>query len=230
MFPSPVNTFTIDPAERAIFVGTSTSDIHQYNLIKSNGGRYEAVGGDPSHPLTVESAQNDFRGHAAPVTAINLSFDGSILVSGDQSGELFIWDIGSRQVLRIIKKQKGRIFHAISDIGPITSVITFLKPTDIVVSETQQFKRLQNERGRNDHDIWITIPKHRILEMTNDPETVKSGLQELRDEGSESKLKSRVIELEDELKRAYGAYGELRGIHENLWKKFVDQNMPKEEV
>lgn len=63
--------------------------------------------GDPSHPLTADSLQTDFLGHAAPITAINLSFDATLLISGDQSGELFIWDVGSRQVLRKTKGQKG---------------------------------------------------------------------------------------------------------------------------
>ncbi len=97
-----------------------------------------------------------------------------------------------------------------------------------MVSEIQQFKRLQNERGRSDHDIWTTIPEQEVQVKMDDAEIAKLGLQSLRDEGSESKLKSRVIELEDELKRAYGAYGELRGIHEKLWRKFVDQNMPQD--
>jgi hypothetical protein len=128
------------------------------------------------------------------------------------------------------KDRKVRFSSSITDIGPITSILTFLRPDDVVVSQIQQFKRLQNERGRGDHDVWITIPNHQNPDIMNDAEIARNGLQALRDEGSESKLKSRVIELEDELKRAYGAYGELRGIHEKLWRKFVDQNMPEEEV
>lgn len=107
LFPSPINSMVIDPAERAFFVGTSSSVIHRFNLVQSIGGRYEAVGGDPSHPLSAESSQNDFLGHSTSISSMSLSFDGSLLISGDQSGELFIWDIGSRQVLRKIKGQKG---------------------------------------------------------------------------------------------------------------------------
>lgn len=109
LFPTPVNSMTIDPAERAIFVGTTSSSIYQFNLIQLIGGRYEAVGGDPSHPLSATDSQKDFRGHSSGVTAINLSFDGSLLVSGDKTGEIFIWDVGSRQVLRKIKGQKGAL-------------------------------------------------------------------------------------------------------------------------
>jgi pre-rRNA-processing protein IPI3 len=108
LFPSPVNTFVVDSAERAVFVGTAASTIYQFNLIQSIGGKYESVGGDPSHPLNgSDSPQSEFRGHTTEVTAMDLSFDGTLLISGDKSGEVFIWDIGSRQVLRKIKGQKG---------------------------------------------------------------------------------------------------------------------------
>jgi len=107
LFPSPVNTMTIDTAERAIFVGTASSTISQFNLIQSIGGKYEAVGGDPSHPLSAADSQTEFQGHSSEVTAMQLNFDGTLLVSGDKNGDIFVWDVGSRQVLRKIKGQKG---------------------------------------------------------------------------------------------------------------------------
>lgn len=231
LFPSPVNTFVIDVAERAIFVGTAASTIFQFNLIQSMGGKYEAVGGDPSHPLTGGDApQTEFRGHITEVTAMSLSFDGSLLISGDKSGEVFIWDIGSRQVLRKIKGQKGISTRDLTNLDPITSILTFIKPEYISTSrELQQFKRLQNERGRIDHDIWITIPNQETSEnIPSDAEIAERGLLSLTNEGSESKLKSRVIELEDELQRAFGAYGELRGLYQKLWSKFADEKKQAE--
>ena len=103
-----------------------------------------------------------------------------------------------------------------------------MKPENLTLlsSEVQQFKRLQNERGRIDHDIWMTIPDQEIVENgLDDAQIAQRGLQMLMDEGSEAKLKSRVIELEDELQRVYGAYGDLKGIHEKLWRKYVDEKM-----
>ena len=113
LFPSAVNTLVLDPAERAIYVGSSSSIIHQFHLFQSIGGKYQAIGGDPSHPMQAgESIQNDFHGHSTEVAAIGLSFDGTLLISGDNSGEIFVWDIGSRQVLRKIKGQTGiPIYH-----------------------------------------------------------------------------------------------------------------------
>ena len=106
-----------------------------------------------------------------------------------------------------------------------------MKPDDITVSsgELQQFKRLQNERGRTDHDIWMTISNQEAITQTlNDSQIAQRGLQQLTDEGSESRLKSKVIELEDELQRLYGAYGDLKGLHEKLWSKYVDDKMQQQ--
>jgi pre-rRNA-processing protein IPI3 len=119
VFPAAVNALAIDPAERSIFVGTSASVINQFNLIQFQGGKYEAVGGDPSHPLqATESTQYEFRGHSTDVTALCLSFDGSLIISGDKFGEVFVWDIGSRQVLRKIKGQNGILIHGATDMRP----------------------------------------------------------------------------------------------------------------
>jgi len=110
------------------------------------------------------------------------------------------------------------------------SIIIFLKPDDVMRSgDLPQFKRLQNERGRMDHDIWLTIPNQEVIGgEVEDAEIARKGLQALMDEGSESKLKSRVMELEEELQRLYGAYGELRGLHEKLWNRYIDQKRQEE--
>ena len=76
----------------------------------SIGGKYESLGGDPSHPLQAgDGCQFDFHGHTTDTTTIALSFDGTLLVSADKSGEIFVWDVGSRQVLRKIKGQTGMV-------------------------------------------------------------------------------------------------------------------------
>jgi hypothetical protein len=110
--------------------------------------------------------------------------------------------------------------------GPITVIIPFIKPDEMVPlqNEVQQLKRLQTERGRIEHDVFVVIPKGDFEENEDQVERVAEGLRMLTEEGSEAKLKGRVFELEDELKRIYGAYGELRGLHEKLWQKYVDKS------
>ena len=79
-----------------------------------------------------------------------------------------------------------------------------------------------------DHDIYLIIPDQEKSVDVDDAEIARRGLLSFTDEGSESKLKSRVLELEDELQRVYGAYGDLRGVHEKLWKKYVDEKMQQD--
>jgi len=107
----------------------------------------------------------------------------------------------------------------------VTCILAFIKPDETIplTHELQQFKRLQTERGRLDHDISLTIANQRGLpDGDDDAEIAAEGLRQLRDEASESKLNGRAVELEEELKRIYGAYSELRGLHERLWQKYVD--------
>ena len=114
----------------------------------------------------------------------------------------------------------------------MTCILTFIKPDETIplTHELQQFKRLQTERGRLDHDIYLTIPNQRGLPSgEDDAEIAAEGLRQLRDEGSQGKLNGRVIELEEELKRIYGAYSELRGLHERLWQKYVDEKQSQKE-
>jgi hypothetical protein len=110
--------------------------------------------------------------------------------------------------------------------GPITVIIPFIKPDEMVPlpNELQQLKRLQTERGRVEHDIHIVIPKGEVSGDEDEVEWVAEGLRTLTEERSEARLKGRVFELEDELKRIYGAYGELRRLHEKLWQKYVDRS------
>jgi pre-rRNA-processing protein IPI3 len=229
IFPSPVQCLALDPAERAIYVGTPSA-IHQFPLYYHTRDGYVAVEGDQAHPL--QARGGEFVGHAAGVTAVNLSFDGTLLVSGDASGEVFVWDIGSRQVLRKLKEQNGtqRRMYCVMSLnlfkGPITVIIPFIQPDEMVPlpNELQQLKRLQSERGRMEHDVLVVIPKGDVSEDEDESESVAEGLRALTEEGSEARLKGRVFELEDELKRIYGAYGELRGLHEKLWQKYVDKS------
>ena len=110
-------------------------------------------------------------------------------------------------------------------------MVIFLKSDSLSLSsEIQQFKRLQNERGRTDHDIWMTIPDQQVYTNVNDAEIAEEGLLQLTNEGSESKLKSRILELEDERGRLYSAYGELKGLHEMLWSRFIDEKTQQEYV
>jgi len=63
----------------------------------------------------------------------------------------------------------------------------------------------------------MTISNQEIVDNNiDDAQFPLRELQMLMDEGSEAKLNSQVIELKDELQRAYGAYEDLKSICEKL--------------
>ena len=68
----------------------------------------------------------------------------------------------------------------------------------------------------------MVIPEE--VEEGVDDDGEKSGL-ETNNEDSELRLKSKAAELEEELRRVYSAYGELKGLHEKLWNKYVDERI-----
>ena len=114
-------------------------------------------------------------------------------------------------------------------IAPVTNVIIFLKPDSLsALTEIQQFKRLQNELGRTDHDIWLTISDQQVSSYIDDADIAENGIQQLTVEGSESKLKSRLLESEDESQRLKVAYGELKSLYEKLWKRYIDKKTQQE--
>src|SRR5271170_4364687 len=114
-------------------------------------------------------------------------------------------------------------------IAPVTNVIIFLKPESLsALTEIQQFKRLQNERGRTDHDIWLTISDQQVSSYIDDADIAENGIQQLTTEGSETKLKSRLLESEDESQRLKVAYGELKSLYEKLWKRYIDEKRQQE--
>jgi len=72
----------------------------------------------------------------------------------------------------------------------------------------------------------MIIPDNQVVTKgLSDEEIVKRDLALLSDEGSEASLKDRVMELEGELKRVYAAYGDLKGLHEKLWNRYVKEKV-----
>ena len=72
----------------------------------------------------------------------------------------------------------------------------------------------------------MSVPDNQVgRKGLSDEEIVKRDLALLSDEGSEASLKDRVMELEGELKRVYAAYGDLKGLHEKLWNKYVKEKV-----
>ncbi|KAI8347035.1 WD40-repeat-containing domain protein [Mortierella sp. GBAus27b] len=133
LFPTKILALALDPAERYFLAasGTPASSsssaneadylIYQAMLYKAKHAQQgyttlEAVDGDSGlEQIGLGGAKRHggdlvFRGHNHPVLRLALNFDGSALVSGDSKGQLIVWDVASRQMVRDVKQHKDPYF------------------------------------------------------------------------------------------------------------------------
>lgn len=98
-FATPLSSVTVDAGEVNVFLGSTSGDIHTYSLL------------DPPRDLKVtEEVRKDttFKGHTGSVTHLSVSLDGVSLASGSEDESVRIWDVKSRQTVKVIG-HKGKI-------------------------------------------------------------------------------------------------------------------------
>jgi pre-rRNA-processing protein IPI3 len=106
-----VHSLTVDPLERAVYAGLDDAvaivDLYQKN---PGTGVLSALGGAGQIVTLSDKSSRILQGqHGSPVTALALSYDGTILFSGDLEGRVFAWDLPTMQVLREHKRHAGPI-------------------------------------------------------------------------------------------------------------------------
>eukprot|EP00756_Hemistasia_phaeocysticola_P051066 Hpha_TRINITY_DN26245_c0_g1::TRINITY_DN26245_c0_g1_i1::g.184592::m.184592/K14829/IPI3; pre-rRNA-processing protein IPI3 len=93
-----------------------------------------------------------FEGHQGAVTCVAASADGQTLVSGGEDGTCRVWQVASRQVLRLFSEQKGSI-----------SALTFIRvhrelPTEKQSSLLEPFAPLRRYAITGDDDNDYVVP------------------------------------------------------------------------
>lgn len=134
MFQSGLTAIAVDRLESAVYVGTTEGTVISFNLTT------------PPRTLEYHLEEKDlnhtFRGHAGHVSCISLSMDGDTVLSAGQDGNLIIWHIKSKQMLKTIKHK-----------GAVTNARFLMTPPNMFNAEA----KLQ----------LITGPFQRILESTD---------------------------------------------------------------
>ncbi|CAH1772552.1 unnamed protein product [Owenia fusiformis] len=103
-FDTSLTSVVLDSAESTLFVGCSNGHIYQVSLFEK-----------PVHFKRHNQSDGDyisFNRHSKEVSCLDISLDGSLLVSGSQDGNVKIWDISSKQCIRTIP-HKGPIVNAL---------------------------------------------------------------------------------------------------------------------
>ncbi|EEB08890.1 WD repeat protein Crb3 [Schizosaccharomyces japonicus yFS275] len=215
---SPI-CFCCDPAERVLYLGyekgfitvplfvnpntkkdTSTENSAPYAL----GGNGKIVDGVEGEPFP--SVQ-----HTSAIQVLTLSFDGSLLISGDAEGTVLVWDVVSKQVLR--------------------KIVTFPKPVTFLQTTTESMqlpanltpfpmlKRMVTEEGILS-DLSVAIEDNGVEELMQLPDILEVG-KEILSESTESGWRAKAEALELELKEARSLFLELKQVHQGLWEKYL---------
>ncbi|BFZ64658.1 Pre-rRNA-processing protein ipi3 [Saitoella coloradoensis] len=231
---SAVSAMTVDPAERAIYAGTPSGSINLiplYSPTTADG----AIGGMGSIHTLAASSSDVLTGHESPITALSLSFDATLLVSGDNAGQVLCWDLATRQMVRKFKTHKG----------PVSGLWCILKPPSLgsssslgsskktATGQIPALKRVQSERDRDEHNVVLSLQPNILEEEDQDEDddvaAARRGLSEFGTQGSESTLRTQVQTLQEELSRLYGAYEDLRGVMEGVWRGVVGERVGKKD-
>ncbi|KAJ3286636.1 Pre-rRNA-processing protein ipi3 [Borealophlyctis nickersoniae] len=139
LFPKAIKAVVVDPGETKMYAGAVDGTVFGVDLYRRDG---EGVTG--LRQGTVEDAEGMggvFRGHSQSITSLDLSFDGTLLLSGSEDGTAIVWDTASRQSLRTFSQHKS----------PVSDVRILLRPPELMdaagsshlIPTFKPFKRFQ---------------------------------------------------------------------------------------
>lgn len=111
IFPLSPLVLALDPVDRSFYTGFEDGTIQcvdfYNNQRESNtthqlyADRYRDV------PLTITGARWNAAGYASPILSMGVVYDGSYLVTGNESGDVSIWDIATGHLFRSLAQMKG---------------------------------------------------------------------------------------------------------------------------
>uniref|UniRef100_A0A0K2T3S6 WD repeatcontaining protein 18like [Oreochromis niloticus] n=1 Tax=Lepeophtheirus salmonis TaxID=72036 RepID=A0A0K2T3S6_LEPSM len=146
-FSKPLTSIAVDSSEVWIYLGSSKGDIHTFSL------RDTPCKSDSIKTMISPSQKNSFLGHSLPISCLSISIDGSTLASGSEDKDVRIWDVKSRQTLRIIS-MKG-----------LVTIATFLSPPPRGMLDHEDFLQdlnlcqLEKNIGSNDnYTLKVSTP------------------------------------------------------------------------
>ena len=214
LFPSPITSLLVDPAERHVFAGTQSGIIYEHKMYKQEK-TLQAVGGHGNMIETSKAASSTLEGHESAVTALCSSLDGNSLVSGSQDGSTFVWDVITQQMKRKLKQQPGCI----------TSLLVTRRTPITHEKQHTQFQPLKRVReDQAEHNIYVKLPvtAHSLYQPMDDLEAVKYGLAQFNVPVAAPATQELVNELQSELQRVYKGYNELKEKHEKLEREYIE--------
>ncbi|RLV93223.1 Pre-rRNA-processing protein [Spathaspora sp. JA1] len=228
VLPYGVNCITKDPANRAIYVGLVNGLIRTIPLytINKNTSVLESIGG-LNKIITIDNDVNlinTFTHHNVGITQLEISLDGTSIISGDESGVVYASDIVTKQIIKTFTKCDSSIAYMKVDTVPkqASQGITTVDKKHRMIPP---FKRVL--RGSEEHNLFMDIPGpltddtssfENWIELKQQEEIEFKNLSDVASEVKQVEDKAYNKDLELKLQRLSTVYSELRTKHELLIK------------
>lgn len=191
VFPEPLTSVVIDHLESKIYVGSVSGLIYELGI--SSPPRFNEL------YLQKILKKSAFSGHTGNVTCLSLSLDGETLMSAGEDGNVIIWHLISKQIIRKIP-QKGPVTNAYFHLTPRCMFDQKIKLNLI----TSNFQRMINNS--------IEMEENVIEVMNNENCMISKTLNQLNNYSTKTNKNSDAKEIEalkDEINK-------LKSINRNL--------------
>lgn len=250
VLPEKISAMAIDPAERSIYAGLVNGDIlliPRYKVNSSTGvvegprGNNEKItlNYEDNSDIILSRPDSDIK---SSVTCLDISFDGTILAAGYSDGQVYTWDITTKQVLRKLPSHKEAISsiqilsRLKSDSAPKQSVASSSGALSSASEKADQvykvpfFKRILNDQElKTTHEVWMQLPGQSQTTSKNragpsEIEKVRLKAGNFSDHNSDTTLQARVQELEGVLAKAQKSYTDLSRMHKELWHIHTEES------
>ncbi|XP_031845748.2 WD repeat-containing protein 18 [Nomia melanderi] len=208
VFDVPLTAVCLNTRESDLFVGCTDGDIYRFNLHEPPRGI--------EHHVQVQRDGDDggvvLRRHKSKILSMSTSIDGRYLVSGCGNGEIHIWDIASRQVLRSID-HKGSITAAFFAKYYENFRVTDLQPRLTVAG----LQRISDDTDGKQSFVEVINRDHSLTDVLSYESYAGDD-----SEGSGDNASRKLLEMREEMER-------LKKINAAIYQYSVKQILGKDD-
>ncbi|KZC08053.1 PREDICTED: WD repeat-containing protein 18 [Dufourea novaeangliae] len=211
VFDVPLTSVCMNARESDLFVGCTDGNIYRFNL-------HEPPRGIEHHVQVRKDGESEgliaFQGHKSTIVSLSISIDGRYLLSGSNTGEVHIWDIASRQVLRTLDHK-----------GPITAAFFAKYHGNFRATDLEPRLRVSNlQRTSDDFDgkqtaIEVISRDRNAADILNYESYVENGIDS---DGAADSHTRKLLEMLGEIER-------LKKINSDIYQYSVKQVLEKDD-
>ncbi|KAL4425368.1 hypothetical protein ABPG75_009384 [Micractinium tetrahymenae] len=131
--PAAVRSLALDPGEHALYAGCASGAIYEVPLVGAAAAAAAAgLGSDAAAAAAVagggggggSGGMHALEGHSQAVTSLSLTPDAAYLVSGSEDASVRVWELRSRQQVRLLQNAAR---------GPVSAVLVLPQPPHMLV-------------------------------------------------------------------------------------------------